>query len=448
MRPLFLFVIACFLLISPCRSTLLAPFPLEQEFNKENLVPSNVSHHSSLNKRVFIGTSKKHNDDIENSEEWLIQVPSQKRKLGDIYITEEGKHVQRPLKKKRPPKNTYSPRTKKRVTNLQKSYPLSDSKTLELHWINLALSRETNGIPKSLDEVFTSYEVKKIKIQRLPLKSLLNRIQEVKYYCSDALVPIRGSYKEGSLVFSPVKRTMFKRRDKVPCMTTKGHPRRQKKRLTSKKKLNFEISEVPQKFQFSGPRTRYKIQEEWKSYLSGSKNLQEYEEIITNSYRQYIKKTKQGYDLGQRDYPTVWEVQKKFIQHVAPHLDHIRVVYDLNTYYDVYFSPKMIFGTSDTNKRNNFQRLLCGLAPIGHDGKSMHVHHVTQRGPGDLYRTPNNQKIILFLVSEEMHSLYHGEFHFKKKLLLGTGYTPIDRSLFNTHRIDIFSEIYNSITRG
>ena len=440
MRPLFLFVIACFLLISPCRSSLLAPFPLEQESNKENLIPLNVSQPKSLNNQVFIETLKEHNN-TENEEDWLSPIPSQKRKLGNIYTTEEEKRAQRPLKK-----STYSTNTQNRIRNLQKSYPLSDSKTLELHWINLALSRETKGIPKSLEEVFTSHEVKKIKIQRLPLKSLLNRIQEVKHYCSDALVPIRGNYKEGSPVFSPVKRTMFKRRDKVPCITTKGYPRRQKKRLTSKKKLNFEISEVPQKFQFSGPRTRYKIQEEWKSYLSGSRDLQEYEEILTHSYRQYIKKTKREYNLGQRDYPTIWEVQKKFIQHVAPHLDHVRVFYDLNTYYDVYFSPKMIFGTNDTNKRNNFQRLLCGLAPIGHDGKSMHVHHVTQRGPGDLYRTPNNQKIILFLVSEEMHSLYHGEFHFKKKLLLGTDYTPIDRSLFNTHRIEIFDTIYNALT--
>ena len=89
MRLFCLFVIACFLYALPCSSTLLSPFPLEQDTNKENLVPSNVSQHSSFNNQVFIGALKEHNDNTENEENWQPITPSKKRKLEDVYDLEK-----------------------------------------------------------------------------------------------------------------------------------------------------------------------------------------------------------------------------------------------------------------------------------------------------------------------------------------------------------------------
>lgn len=75
-----------------------------------------------------------------------------------------------------------------------------------------------------------------------------------------------------------------------------------------------------------------------------------------------------------------------------------------------------------TNVRgqSNLELLSCGLAPIGADGKSMNLHHLTRRHPG-----------VLVLVPESFHREHSDLLHFRKAQHMLQPLQPVDRVVFN-----------------
>lgn len=70
--------------------------------------------------------------------------------------------------------------------------------------------------------------------------------------------------------------------------------------------------------------------------------------------------------------------------------------------------------SKDALGRTNCQRMQSGMAPIGHDGEPINLHHLQQENDGD---------IVEMLASE--HRYYSKELHSHKKI------SEIDRQEFN-----------------
>jgi hypothetical protein len=86
----------------------------------------------------------------------------------------------------------------------------------------------------------------------------------------------------------------------------------------------------------------------------------------------------------------------------------------------VYFRKVDIdLSRTDIYKQNNQHLLLVGSAPIGADGKSMNLHHLTRRHPG-----------ILVLLPESFHQQHSELLHIRSAQHMIQP-KPVDRSVFN-----------------
>ena len=86
-------------------------------------------------------------------------------------------------------------------------------------------------------------------------------------------------------------------------------------------------------------------------------------------------------------------------------------VYQRNDFFDPHYV--------DDLGKSNIQRMNKGLAPLGHDGMSVNLHHLTQ-----------TEKDALAEISQRMHTKYDRVLHINPK----SWPSGIDRSIFNQQR--------------
>ncbi|MDP1724706.1 MAG: HNH/ENDO VII family nuclease [Alphaproteobacteria bacterium] len=158
----------------------------------------------------------------------------------------------------------------------------------------------------------------------------------------------------------------------------------------------------------------------------------EQEKILWKGFFTYFKDRKNEIDEGSGEKITRSEIEDEFETLVSTHYKKIKS--DGNIFY---YNPDFIPNTiKDSEDRTNLERINNGIAPIGFDGESMNIHHITRHQPG-----------IYVLISETMHQQKSLHLHFRDKK-----YYPqpkaIDRNEFNHIKQDLFSKLYKELTKS
>lgn len=99
----------------------------------------------------------------------------------------------------------------------------------------------------------------------------------------------------------------------------------------------------------------------------------------------------------------------------------------------VYFRREDIDLKRRSEKSTNEQLLREGLAPIGADGNSMNLHHLTRRQPG-----------IFVLLTETFHQKYTALLHFRSEKHMRQP-LPVDRSVFGSWKKLAFAAIKEAL---
>jgi hypothetical protein len=158
----------------------------------------------------------------------------------------------------------------------------------------------------------------------------------------------------------------------------------------------------------------------------------EQEKKLWKGFFTYFKDRKKEIDDGNGKKITRSEIEDEFETLVSTHYKKIKSANN-TFYYNPGFIPNTI---KDSEGRTNLERINDGIAPIGFDGESMNIHHITRHQPG-----------IFVLISETMHQQKSLHLHFRDKK-----YYPqpkaIDRNEFNHIKQDLFSKLYKELTKN
>lgn len=133
-------------------------------------------------------------------------------------------------------------------------------------------------------------------------------------------------------------------------------------------------------------------------------------------YFQYMRLRKESIELSTQPKIKSAEITETFEKLVANSYESITVDGCM-----VYFRLADVdLSRTDIYKRTNQDLLLVGSAPIGADGKSMNLHHLTRRQPG-----------ILVLVPESFYQQNSELLHFRSTQHMIQP-KPVDRAAFNS----------------
>ncbi|MBA4117450.1 MAG: hypothetical protein C0514_00945 [Candidatus Puniceispirillum sp.] len=97
--------------------------------------------------------------------------------------------------------------------------------------------------------------------------------------------------------------------------------------------------------------------------------------------------------------------------------------------YTVWYNPALLNLDAEIEGETNLERLECGRCPIGSDGESMNLHHVTHY---DAW-THNTTSYLVLLHHTTHLETFHGDLHFESSEYY-LPRTPVDRNLFNSAR--------------
>lgn len=156
---------------------------------------------------------------------------------------------------------------------------------------------------------------------------------------------------------------------------------------------------------------------EAKRGISVASRASELDSIATSwsEYFQYMQLRKDAIEQCSEPKIRSSEIEEVFSKFVAKHYESMPAANCI-----VYFRRSDIdFQRMSTNNISNLSLLLDGLAPIGADGHSMNLHHLTRRHPG-----------VLVLLPETFHQKHSELLHFRSPQHMVQP-KPVDRNVFN-----------------
>lgn len=158
----------------------------------------------------------------------------------------------------------------------------------------------------------------------------------------------------------------------------------------------------------------------------------EQEKKIWKGFFTYFKDRKKEIDKDNGNKITRSEIEDEFKLLVAKNYKKIESNNNI-FYYNPDFIPSTI---KDSEDRTNLERINDSIAPIGFDGESMNIHHLTRHQPG-----------LFVLISETLHQQKSLNLHFRDKK-----YYPqpkaINRNEFNHIKKNLFSKLYKKLTKN
>lgn len=109
--------------------------------------------------------------------------------------------------------------------------------------------------------------------------------------------------------------------------------------------------------------------------------------------------------------------------------------------YTVWYNPSFINLDVEIEGRTNYERMESGLSPIGSDGCSMNLHHVTHY---DALTHKTTSHLVLIHATTHLET-YHNELHFEgHEFYLPR--TPVERRLFDPMRAYLLQEMLKHLS--
>lgn len=165
------------------------------------------------------------------------------------------------------------------------------------------------------------------------------------------------------------------------------------------------------------------------SAFAAGKDMLETEMNLWNGFFSYFQQKKDELDLGIGQKISRKEIEDEFEILVSYNYKKLKIGKN-----DLYYNPNVIPDILDSEGRTQLERIWDGIAPLGFDGVSMNIHHLTRHQPG-----------IFVLISDNLHKKKSQALHFRDKKYYVQP-KEIDRNEFNLLKKDeLFPALYNAL---